>query len=221
VGTTDLYTVPADKRLLVASCHMATTNASAGAVYLQHKTNSLYYRFTPNQTPVVGALTLLGVYSEIFLFEPGEGLSVSNATAGLNIYANGLLFPTNLSIYSPRLLAMGLTNLLYTCPAGKCAIGPSGLSHLFTATRDISGNPAITATYINDSGSSRTATLYLVPSGDAPSALNIRIAAVLADKSRATLIAGALFPGDSLTCTLDATTATQTLQTTVLEIPFP
>jgi len=223
VGTTDLITVPAGKRLLVASCHVTTTNAAAGAVYLQLKTNSVYYRFSASGTPAVGAQLLVGVYSETFLFEPGEGLSISNATAGANVYANGFLFPTNLNVYSPRLFTVGLTNLLYTCPAGKCAVGLPGLSTLFTTTRDISGNPGLTATYINDSGSSRTPTFYLVPSGDSPSGFNAQLTASIADKSRQIYIAGGgvLFPGDSLACALDATTATQWLRTTVVEIPFP
>jgi hypothetical protein len=153
---------------------------------------------------------------QTFIFEPGESVAVNTTLLGVNVFMCGLLFPTSISsLYSPRLLSLSTgTNLLYRCPAGKCAVGP-------ILPADVAGNPTTTIEYVNDSGASRTISYNIVPSGNSLSGSNLVSTASVNDKTLSSTAGLVLFPGDAIIITTSANTATQWARMTVAEIPFP
>lgn len=213
-GSTDLYTVPASQRLMVAFCSVGSTNTTSTTTFLQLKTNGVYYRYSANHNVSVALVQVtVDTLNDPFLFEPGETIALSNSLAGVNVVISGFLISTNSNCYSPRILSLGAgNNTLYTCPAGKCAVAmPLPLSA-------VGVNPV----YINDSGGTRTLFFYVVPSGSTPLLSNAQyVGATVTDKNRLALNGNVLFPGDSLVFSSDATTATQWARCTVAEIPFP
>jgi len=216
-GDIDLFTVPASKRFLASAIFGTTTNLSATTAYTQLKTNGVYYRMSANLSVVTNSTSFLGGPSAgFFFFEPGETVAVNITLAGVNITVSGLLFSTNIPAYSPRLLSMTTTNsVLYTCPAGKCAVNlPVNGPNI--------GTPYLQGNYFNDSGSSRTIVVYAVPSGGVADNSNIILTSLRTDKSTSNIAGpGVLFPGDSIVMRSDAVTAVQWAEYTVVEIPFP
>jgi len=127
------------------------------------------------------------------------------------------LFPTNGFVYSPRVMSLSAgTNLIYQCPAGKCAV------NLPIPNPSFVGHAAIVATYMNDSGTSRSVTGYVVSSGAVPDTSNREfLNRSVTDDNQTFLFGGIMFPGDYIVFSTDASTATQWIRLTVAEIPFP
>jgi hypothetical protein len=82
-------------------------------------------------------------------------------------------------------------------------------------------NPNLFIFYANDSGASRTNSLYVVPSGGVADSSNVVWRKIIANTSTASQPCGLLFPGDSIVMSTDSTAANNWLRVTVSEIPFP
>jgi len=214
-NTVDIFTVPAGRRFLASQISGGTTNGSTTA-YMLIKTNGVYYRFGGNVTLASNFTLGLLTSGQNFIFEAGETIAVNTTLVGANIFLCGFLFPNNLPVYSPRVtsLASGL-NTIYTCPVGKCAVA------MTFPTQAVVASPSLFLEYVNDSGTSRTISVYAVPSGGSADNSNKMKTVSVADKSLGTSPGFVLFPGDSLVIGTDASTATQWARLTVAEIPFP
>jgi len=214
-GTTDIFTVPAGQRLFINAILASGTNLTATTAYSAIKTNGAYYRYSATITVVTNSVTSIGPGLINFFAEPGEAVAVVTTLAGVNMTVSGLLFSTNIPAYSPRIMALATTNItLYTCPAGKVAVS-------MTLPAATIGAPFLQGTYFNDSGSSRTIAVYVVPSGGAANSTTIALTRAVADKALFGMTFGPLFPGESIVMNSDAATATQWTALVLTEIPFP
>jgi len=217
-GSNDLFTVPVGQRFIPSSIILSTTNTTGSVVYQLVKTNGAYYRFGTDTSANVQTNFSQGVSfsGDNFCFEAGETVGINTTVKGINATIYGILFSTNLPIYSPRLMSLSVgNNTFYTCPAGKCALAPT-LPHTSI------GNQTLFSRYINASGGNRIIAFYIVPSGGSPGSSNVIVSGkTIADKAAFTQSSGILFPGDSLVLATDAVTAVQWVSTTVVEIPFP
>jgi len=217
LGTNDIFTVPAAKRLMLTAFNISSTNASTITHYALLKTNGNYFRFSIDGTATTGACNAIGNTGDNFLFEAGESIAISTTLNGANVSLAGLLFPTNAPMYSPRKLSLSVgNNTVYTCPAGKCALSPPIITEPSNA-----GDTSVSAVLMNESGTTRSVSFYVVPSGGSPGGTNIKFTKNAANKSFTSLPGEILFPGDFLVVATDASTATQWVRLTVIEIPFP
>ncbi len=215
-GITDLFTVPAGRRFMLMSITASTTNLTSTTSFSLLKTNSVYYRYSNSSSVTTNFPQSLATSSDNTLLEPGEIIAVTNSLAGVNAILFGLLFPTNSNIYTPRVLSLTSgNNTLYTCPSGKCAVG------MPMAGNSSAANPNLFIFYANDSGASRTNSLYVVPSGGVADSSNVVWRKIIANTSTASQPCGLLFPGDSIVMSTDSTAANNWLRVTVSEIPFP
>ncbi len=213
---TDLFTVPAGKRFVIDSFVPYSTNTSTTTVHVLLKTNGNYYRFSANSTMSATQTSPIVPTGDDFYFEAGETIAIHTTLIGVNFNLSGILVPTNVFVYSPRLLSFNSgDNTVYTCPAGKCAIAGSipNLAHAFRLS--------LLGANINNTGGSITNSVYVVRSGGTPDSSNIQYTRSISDKSVNTFLVPILFPGDSVVLNTVITTSNQWVRLTVTEIPFP
>lgn len=168
-GKTDLYTVPAGKKLLVGNIHLTNTSGSTAALAPYLKLSGTYYRLNTNTSVLSGGI---GTNSTCIILEPGDTLTVDTNQTNTRIFIEGILFDSTSPLKTARLLGLSTgDNTLYTCPANKTAwplaqgINGTGwgtigsfLSHVYI---------------IGDAGGTRTGTVYLVPNGESTGSLNL------------------------------------------------
>jgi len=213
----DLYTVPAGKLAMLApgsAIIASTTNATATSCIVLVKTNGNYFRITTfsnvaTNTPIVLAPSL-------FVWGEGDTIALTTANAGVNVWLDLILFPTNslLKTYRITPCTVGL-NTLYTVPAGKIAFDISRTSPLVGFN---------SVNIYNFTGASRTNAVYRVPSGASPAANNLMISGKITanDAFGSVIVSGFLGAGESIVISPDANTgAGQVAWFTVAEIPFP
>lgn len=121
-GTTDLYTVPTGKKLLLTS-QMRTYNTTGSSItsYLMYKIAGNYYRL---QTPASNSAntSTATTFNLGIVLEAGESIAINTTAIGLNVSLNAMLFDATVPLKTAKLLSLTTgDNTLYTVPAGKIA----------------------------------------------------------------------------------------------------
>lgn len=170
-GDTDLYTVPAGKKALIAPLARAY-NGSGGTItfYTQIKVSSTYYRISADSAPTTGTGANHDFGAAIIL-NAGESLAINCATtAGLNIRYNILEFDaTDARLQGARVLALASgNNTLLTVAAAKSAVGVGGLNALIGANVPSVGVVRV----LNSSGGPLDYYTHVVPSGGSVGSTN-------------------------------------------------
>lgn len=208
-GNQDLYTVPAGKRLLIASI-TALAPSGASTVYGLAKVSGTYYRLGANASIGTGSPTAINFSS--YIFEAGEIVAINQTVAGVNYWGRGILFDNTSGLKTAKVLALSNgDNTIYTCPANKTAIGMIAGG----------GYTQSMLYYVNDSGATRTYSVNVVTSGGSVASTNKLVnAQTNSDKTVLTIAqfgAVALSAGDFVNLNTDAGTANQTAWVTVFE----
>jgi hypothetical protein len=121
-GNTDLYTVPAGKRLLVMAGGGVNTSAASVTWYAEIKTGGAYFMGFINPAAVAAGANTAAT-SSAFIFEAGESFSVNTTGPGLNVFFAAVQFDNTSPFFMAR--KVGLVtgpNTIYTVPAGHSAI---------------------------------------------------------------------------------------------------
>jgi hypothetical protein len=215
-GTNDIFTVPSGYRADILSFNVGTTNTAGGNGNLYVKTNGNYYilnvtaaAYTTNAT--AGINTSAGG----FIFNEGETVAINNTTTGLNAVTTLLLSPNSYPIRVIKNYSLSAgDNTVYTVPAGRKAITLAWSGWLLAGG-------SINGLYINNSGSTRSITFHVVPSGGSADDGNIFGSTTVLNGAQKTVsLASILQPGDSVVLNTDVATATQTFWMSFLEYPF-
>ena len=159
-GTVDWYTCPVGKRAAVIQI-TACSPAGSTTVTPQLKSGGVYYNL--NTAYTVSAIgTVAGGIQQLIILEAGESISTVQSTTGINVWGSVLEFDSITSFKTVKLLSLSAgANILYTCPAGKTATFCfSNLSPVIASNGTSTG-----ITYWNNSGGTRTVSVYHVPNG--------------------------------------------------------
>jgi hypothetical protein len=217
-GTVDWYTCPAGKRAAVIQI-TACSPAGSTTVTPQLKSGGVYYNL--NTAYTVSAIgTVAGGIQQLIILEAGESISTVQNTTGINVWGSVLEFDSITSFKTVKLLSLSAgANTLYTCPAGKTATFCfSNLSPVIASNGTSTG-----ITYWNNSGGTRTVSVYHVPNGGSAGTSNQLLSSGTASVLTAGFLTGqsianCMNPGDFLQINTDAATATQTAWVTVWEL---
>lgn len=211
-GDTDLYTVPAGKRLFLFTA--AVYNPSLGNIthFAQAKIGATYYRLNANTITATVAGT---AYTNIgYIFEAGEIVAMNTATTnGLNVSFQAVQFDDSCALKSAKITTISAgANTIYTCPGSTTAI-------LFPRSLQL-GAAVGTGHLSNTSGGTRTLSFNVVPSGGVVGSGNQTTPSFTANDL--TVGAGglgtSLGAGDFVNINVDAGTATQMAWVNVMEI---
>jgi len=164
-GTTNLYTAPAGKRVMICGATVANLSGVGNITYsFSVSVSGTSYQLRTAQTLTNGsqASNITGVY----ILEPGEIFQITTGTNnGLNVWCRIMTFPSSFPLYSPKIIAPSSgDNTIYTCPAGAKAIPIHG-SQPYLASVGFIG-------FGNSSGGALNLTSYVVPSGGAVGTTN-------------------------------------------------
>lgn len=210
-GDYDFYTVPAGKRACILGWVRAY-NWSAGTIgfYLQIKVSASYYKVWADQslsTLTAGTTWLVSP----MCIEAWESFSINTSTTSwLNIWVPIIEFDATSALYTPRILALAnWDNTLYTVPAWKSA-----------CISNINAVNNILIWICNDSWSTRSYTIYNVPSWWSPWATNIVVPATNAsDNTAATYAVGSyLATWDFIVVNSNSGTAWQVAWVNIFEV---
>jgi len=218
-GDVDFYTVPTGRRAILTA--LSANNNTGGSINVipKLKVSSTYYRL--GATTAVSAGTNSNVTGLLGVAEAGESFAVNVSATGLNVWLKIVEFDSSSPIVCTRLLGTAIANgdnTLYTCPSGysvvllSCFDVPASVS---TATGGIR--------YGNDTGSSRTLKLNVVPSGGSVGTSNLMVQTQTASNAALTAMTPtfALAAGDFVSVNVDSNSASQILWIVVQEIPLP
>lgn len=209
-GDTDLYTVPSNKRALVAAMYLYNASGVGNIVwYPQVKISGTYYRLATNATT---ANTASGTLAVGYVAEAAEIISINTATNnGGVVFAYILEFDDTCAVKSSKLTSVSAgDNTLYTASGVTATILSVGNVYLLPSAASL-----IAA--VNSSGNPRTYIAKITPSGG--SATQVSASANPADGVRSQLsVPGMLQNGDAIVVNSDAATATQFMWATVMEI---
>lgn len=212
-GNVDLYTVPAGKRAIVS---LTVFNTTVSSINVTPKAklggSSTYTTLSAGQT--VTTLSSNTLPTRIVL-EAGDILAVTTQSTGINVFGTVLLFDNTSCLLSPRLTTLTAgDNTLYTCP-------PNTKTYFIGCPAWVYGsanNPLMTI--VNNSGSTQSYKVNIVPSGSSPSANNQMIAAnslVNTDVTGPQIVA-ALSAGDTVSVNTTGT-GTQLVYCVLVELP--
>ena len=206
-GNADLYTVPANKRLILVGWTFFNTAGTATTVTFQLKSGGVYYQLAPSAS--VATVSNTTDFSLVFIFEAGESVSLNTSQAGINAWFNAILYDSSCAMYSPRVLALAKgDNTIYTVPVGKTA-------RLFescpTANQSVS--------YFNLTAGARTISLYAIPNGASKTNDNALVLSKSCSNNTLTSFYSSitLSAGDSILINTNAATASQTAWLNVME----
>lgn len=212
-GNVDLYTVPAGKRAIVS---LTVFNSTVSSINVTPKAklsgSATYTALTAGQA--VTTLNSNTLPTRIVL-EAGDILAVTTQSAGINAFGTVLLFDNTSCLLSPRLLTLTSgDNTLYTCPANTKAYFIGCPAWIYGSAN----NPLMTI--INNSGSTQSYKVNIVPSGSSPGATNQALAAnsLINTDSVAPQIVAALTAGDKISINTTGT-GTQLVYCVVVELP--
>lgn len=212
-GDNDLYTVPANKRLVLGNMNGVNTSAGNITFFAEVKSGSTYYRLSAGTTIATTASN--AAFCSIAL-EAGDILAVNVATtSGLNVNVMGMLMDSSVSLKTYRLLGLATgNNTLYTVPANKSAmILPNQTGVPFSPGSGV-------APCVADSGGTRTFTFYsFATGGSAASASQVTAGNAVSASGRTNVsIPLTLAAGDSIVVGVDTGAASQVAWVNVVEI---
>ncbi len=202
-GTTTLFTVPANMRFQVMRIGLnATTNGTS--CYTADTTNSAVFQLVAATTVNTNGTTLS---VNNYVFEQGEAITLVTSGALDHAILCGVVFTNTMPLrsYSVNNPSSG-NNTVYTVPAGKHPVGPSG---------------SFNGGYFNNSGVTRTVSWYFVPSGSAADATTRNSTSSVLDAAAGGVSFQHMLmaPGDSIVINTDANTTRQHAFITVIETP--
>ena len=212
-GNNDLYTVPANKRAMIAS--YSSYNQSGGTIifFTQIKIGGVYYRVEANISLGTLGTASSSTTPHIFL-EAAESIAVNTDLVGLNINYKVIEFDATVPVKTIMKLASWASgdNTLYTVPAGKTAILLDTLLNLIGGVS--------TLAYCDMSGGTVNIIWHLVPSGGSPGATNLAAPLVAVANNVKQMRNGiaTLNAGDFVNINVDSITNTQIAWINVIEI---
>lgn len=160
-GYTDLYTVPAGKRLLVRSISYRNEGVGTVTVRAQLKSSGVYYPLQSNTTTIgAGANSGVLAFGTPLVLDAGESLAVQTAEfSGLNFWAKATPYANTYPLRSQKTLTLASgDNTIYTCSNARgtqIGYAPSDTGTIFIG---------------NSSGITRNYNIYVVPSGQSVAA---------------------------------------------------
>lgn len=167
-GENDMYTCPAGRRAILIGANVRNTTGSSANIIPKLKRSGTYYRGASTTSSTSGVST--NITGLTVPAEAGDAFSINTSVAAVDAWLKVIEFDATSPIVFARLFGTAIANgdtTLYTCPSGKTAMP--------LASADIPGC-ASTATgvmrFTNDSGSSRTLKMNLVPSGGSVASTN-------------------------------------------------
>lgn len=213
-GDIDVYTAPAGKRAFVISTQVNNTSGGTITWHYETKIGGTYYRILGQPSSSIAAQTGAFSVNQIYCIEAGETFSINVSGANFGYLLNIMEFDNTSPLKTVKITSATMVNgdnSFYTVPAGKIAVPilPSALGIWG------SGN----FNYENDSGATRTISVYAVPNGQAISN-SYKIANALAVNNgnsstfNAPLIMGA---GDFVDFNVDSNAGPQIFDITLLE----
>lgn len=210
-GETDIYTVPADNRMVPVALLTLSTNVTGFGVSV--KTNGIYYS-------LVGLSTFAASQNSTatfpaFAFEPTETMAIKNGTTNaITVNLIGYLFPDTVPIRTYRNLALSNgDNLLYTVPVGKRAIAFPGSAGVR------SPNIQVSIIYGNYTAGSRDPYFAIVPNGySLEEKFFLHGTTTTSSNNFRSFGLQALFAGDSVYVRTDSSDTNQVAYITVQEL---
>lgn len=210
-GNSDIFTVPNGKRAFIQQALFSTTNTAGTTMYAADKTNSTYYRITSGSSVSTNSANFV---NPAIVLEPTEVFAVNGSNQGGNVTVLVVLYDSSVPIYSPRIMSLsGGNDTIYTVPAGTL-----GCILQFGELFNPGTSPSLS--YINDSGSDKTTSIYYVPSGGAANSTTLLHQGPRTTAFRAGLNIPQLLPGDSVIIASSSNAATQWAYLNVFEIPY-
>ena len=224
-GNTDLYTVPLNRRAAIFNPFVIVPTGAAGFItfVMQAKIGGSYFpigtvggaRVNPGQanfTTTIGRV-----------FNAGESVSINIATTPsvASCWVNILEFDATSHLFSPTLTSFNNgDNTLYVAPTvnGSYLLSVSASVGPFLQTTNSS---QLNLGYANNSGASRTVTLFDVAAGSSPSSANQvnPTASVVGNTTRTDqTMVSYLNQGDLVDVNVDSGAATQIAWINVVEI---
>jgi hypothetical protein len=207
-GVTDIYTVPANYKFVGTVAGVTTNAPNNSTLYL--KRSATYYRIASGNT-TLSQTALANIHASGFVFDAADSLSVSNVSAGANMFVSGFLVPSSVPMASVSEFALDNTiKTLYTVPASTTVYFgyPTGMSLLLTLQ------------IVNYSGASCTYKVYIVPNGGSPLTSNLAVNdASIANAASASYSLPFGNPGDSIQIQSSSSTAGQVATMFIYEEP--
>lgn len=217
-GTVDWYTCPAGKRAAVMQITCCSPGGST-TVTPMLKSGGNYYNLNAGYT--VSAIgTTAGGITNLIILEAGESIATNQSTTNINVWGSVLEYDSDIPFKTAKLLSLANgANTLYTCPTGKSAI--FCFSNLSPITPQAGLTLAIN--YWNNSGGTRSISLYHVPNGGSAGTSNMLLSTTPQSVTNTSFVTNQLASncmnaGDFLQINTDAATATQFAWVTVMEI---
>jgi hypothetical protein len=215
-GDNDIFVVATGTRVMLLSLTVGTTNTST--YYGEVKTNGIYTKLLSTGSSTATTNTSIGTFCQNqnqnpYIFEFGETIALNTASTGINAILFLAVLDSTVPIVCSKLFAVsGGNDTVYTVPTGKIAVG------LWTSSLASLINPI--CTYFNRSSVNRVFTEYVVPFGGSADSTTRRTRATIANNGVNGGTLPVLWSGDSYIISSDASTATQLLWLTVLEVPL-
>lgn len=215
-GTQDLYTVPSDKRVFVAQLFSNIGNIASRFTV---KSGGTYYNLDISTAPGFTFNQISFGANRFPVVLGGETIAVNTTSSATgNIWLSFIEFDNNSQLNRGALFTLAAgNNTIYTCPTGYQALPCSFAQPIFNNI-----NTNCTVNYLNQSGGTRTLSIYYVPNGSSPSSTNLTWSGTIANNNYLTTNLTALcFPalqaGDSFVLNTDAATTSQIAWINVLE----
>lgn len=218
-NTTDIWTIPSGD-YAIASIFAGTTNTSGCLSYVLVKTNGAYF-YLSKSLAGLSTNNYSNIGSSSYIFEENETVAMTNTTIGMNaraivLYWSKASFP--LKVVKQFGTIAGATNTFYICPSGVRAYSCVPLFTTSWPTYSGSG-PVLFAQ--NNSGLTMTFYGFLVPSGNSPGfgtlSQSVPIGATAFANQFSTPV---LYPGDSISFSVDKTSADSVVWLDAMEVPY-
>lgn len=204
-GDTDLYTVPAGKRVIVALTTFYNTTATPRNGRTQVKISGTYYAISQSTSLGANAAAPVGTLLNTIL-EAGDILAVNVDTgAAINVEFRLIQFNNTFGLRTARLLTVANgNNTVYTVPVGKHTIALNNSPFVSPANDTVIG-------FVNRSGGPRSVQGFFTPNGGTP--IQFSNTAALADGSISFVTRcgpSLLNPGDAVVVATNSAAAEQT-----------
>jgi len=212
-GDSDIYTVPAGKIAIVGRIRVYNNNGSLATVYPTFKLSGTYFRIVASPLIVSANSSTSATINRAA--PAGTTIAVNTTLTGINVWIDVLLLNADCGFVPIALTSLAAgDNTIYTCPANKTAV-------LIDSNNLVPFGPN-TLAYTNQSGATRTIKVYQVNSGGSSSTSNLIMGSstVTNNSCNTGALSSSMTSGDSLILNTDASTASQAVFGTVLELPL-
>lgn len=212
-GNNDVYTVPAGRRTIVLTSSFRSQSASTATISQNWKISGTYYNTSIAATSLGAGLYSGDTTDGGFIMEAGELISFNSNQTAINMFVQLVEFDNTATLKTAKVL--GATNgdqTIYTVPAGKKAA-------IMTGNGQIWGMNNAGFLLGNNTGSTLTSNIYLVPNGGSKGASNLFRGSISTATATATRInCGAILSaGDFIVWNCNTANANAVCAVTVME----